>query len=115
MRAGVLGLCLAIGAPLSGCTSAAAPPQPAAFPAVQAEVTIRDFSFSPASLTVPVGATVRWKNLDGEPHTIRSAAELFRSGPLDQDDGFSFRFDKPGTYRYVCSIHPQMSGTVIVK
>ena len=83
--------------------------------AAEPEVSIRDFSFSPVSLTVPVGTTVRWKNLDGEPHTIRSVDELFRSGPLDQDEAFSFRFDKPGTYRYACSIHPQMTGTIVVK
>ena len=81
----------------------------------QTTITIQNFSFSPVSMTVPVGATVSWKNLDGEPHTVRSLDEQFRSGALDQNDSFTFRFVKAGTYRYVCSIHPQMVGTVVVK
>jgi len=78
-------------------------------------ISIHDFSFSPVSMTVVVGATVRWKNFDGEPHTIRSIDTSFRSDPLGQNDSFAFKFDKPGTYRYVCSIHPQMVGTIVVK
>jgi plastocyanin len=78
-------------------------------------ISIRDFSFAPTSMTVAVGTTVRWKNLDGEPHTVRSVDSGFRSDPLDQNDSFTFTFDKPGTYRYVCSIHPQMVGTIVVK
>jgi plastocyanin len=78
-------------------------------------VSIRDFSFAPLSMTVPVGTTVTWKNLDGEPHTIRAVDATFRSAPLDQNDRFAFKFDRPGTYRYVCSIHPQMMGTIVVK
>jgi plastocyanin len=81
----------------------------------EATIAIRDFSFAPVTVTVAPGTTVRWKNLDGEPHTIRAVANNFRSEPLDQNDSFAFRFDKPGTYRYVCSIHPQMTGTIIVK
>jgi plastocyanin len=80
-----------------------------------ATISIQNFSFSPVSLTVPVGATVSWKNLDGEPHTVKSIDEQFRSGALDQNDSFTFKFVKTGTYRYVCSIHPQMVGTVVVK
>jgi plastocyanin len=82
--------------------------------APESTISIRNFSFSPVSLTVPVGATVSWNNLDGEPHTVKSIDQAFRSGALDQNDSFSFKFDKPGTYRYVCSIHPQMVGTIIV-
>jgi len=78
-------------------------------------IVLKDFHFSPMSLTVPAGATVMWKNLDGEPHTVVSDAGLFRSGGLDQDDSFTFKFDKPGTYRFICSIHPSMMGTIIVK
>jgi plastocyanin len=78
-------------------------------------VTIQNFAFSPASLTVPVGGTVTWKNLDGEPHTVRSADETVRSGALDQNESFTFKFDKAGTYKYGCSIHPQMAGTIVVK
>jgi plastocyanin len=84
-------------------------------PADNATISIHDFSFAPMSMTVAVGTTVRWQNLDGEPHTVRSVDSGFRSEPLDQNDSFSFKFDKPGTYRYVCSIHPQMVGTIVVK
>jgi plastocyanin len=78
-------------------------------------IAIRNFMFSPMSLVVPVGTTVNWKNFDGEPHTIRSVDDSFRSGALDQNDSFSFKFDKAGTYKYVCSIHPQMVATIVVK
>jgi plastocyanin len=81
----------------------------------QNTISIKDFMFAPTSLTVPVGTTVHWKNLDGEPHTVRGIDFAFRSNPLDQNDDFTFKFDKPGTYRYVCSIHPQMVGTIVVK
>ena len=71
--------------------------------------------FEPMSLVVAAGTKVTWKNFDGEPHTIHSIDDAFRSGALDQNDTFSFQFDKPGTYRYVCSIHPQMVATIVVK
>jgi plastocyanin len=67
------------------------------------------------SLAVAVGTRVSWQNFDGEPHTIRSIDDTFRSGALDQNDTFSYTFDKPGTYRYVCSIHPQMVASIVVK
>lgn len=77
-------------------------------------VSIRNFAFSPVSMTVAAGTTVRWKNLDGEPHTVRAVDGSFKSDALDQDDSFTYKFDQPGTYRYVCSIHPQMIGTIVV-
>jgi len=78
-------------------------------------ISIHEFMFSPTSVTVTAGTTVHWKNLDPEPHTIRAVDASFKSDALDQDDSFAFKFDKPGTYRYVCSIHPQMLGTIVVK
>ena len=98
--------------------AAPAPSAPAATQAPSAPeptISIHDFSFAPLSLTIPVGATVSWKNLDPEPHTVRSVDDQFRSGALDQNDSFSFKFVKTGTYKYVCSIHPQMVGTITVK
>jgi plastocyanin len=71
--------------------------------------------FGPASLTVSAGSTVTWTNKDDEPHTVVSDTALFRSGALDTDESFSFRFDKPGTYHYACSIHPRMVGTIVVQ
>ncbi|HEY4868683.1 MAG TPA: cupredoxin family copper-binding protein [Candidatus Dormibacteraeota bacterium] len=84
-------------------------------PAAAALVLARDFMFGPASLTVSAGSTVTWTNKDDEPHTVVSDTALFRSGALDTDESFSFRFDKPGTYHYACSIHPRMVGTIVVQ
>jgi len=78
-------------------------------------VNIQNFAFSPVPLTVSAGTTVTWKNLDGEPHTVVSQQGLFHSDGLDQNDSFTFKFDKPGTYGFICSIHPTMHGTIIVK
>jgi plastocyanin len=79
-----------------------------------ATVTIKNFMFA-MDVTVTPGSTVTWKNLDGEPHTVTSADGLFRSPALDENDSFSFKFDKPGVYKYICSIHPKMRATVTVK
>ena len=87
----------------------------AAAAAADTSVNIKDFAFAPTATTVTVGTTVHWKNLDGEPHTVRSVDATFRSDALDQNDSYSVKFDKPGTYKYVCSIHPQMVGTIVVK
>src|SRR5258706_12765474 len=78
-------------------------------------VTMKNFDFSPMTLTIKAGTAVTWKNLDGEPHTVTSTDGLFRSGALDQNDSFTFKFAKPGTYKYVCSIHPKMQAAIIVK
>lgn len=78
-------------------------------------VVIKEFMFAPTTLTVKAGAVVTWLNKDEEPHTIFSDAGLFRSGALDTDGTFEFKFDKPGTYHYVCTIHPRMVGTIIVE
>ncbi|HUO11455.1 MAG TPA: cupredoxin family copper-binding protein [Caulobacteraceae bacterium] len=88
----------------------------AAFAAAgDASVMIQNFDFHPMAISVPVGAKVTWKNLDGEPHTVTSVDGSFRSNALDQDDTFSFRFTKPGVYKYLCTIHPRMMATVTVK
>jgi plastocyanin len=78
-------------------------------------IEVKDFMFMPTTLTVNAGAEVSWVNKDDEPHTVVSDAGLFRSGALDTDESFSFKFDKPGTYHFTCSIHPRMVGTIIVK
>ncbi len=78
-------------------------------------VTIKNFDFHPMSITVPVGATVTWTNKDGEPHTVTSIDGTFRSDALDQDDTFTFKFTKPGVYKYLCTIHPRMMASVTVK
>jgi plastocyanin len=78
-------------------------------------IVIKNFDYSPMSVTVKAGSTVTWKNLDDEPHTVTSLDGLFRSGALDTGDKFAFKFDKPGIYKYACSIHPRMMGTIIVQ
>jgi plastocyanin len=80
-------------------------------------IEINNFAFGPEALTVAAGTTVTWTNHDDEPHTVVNGdnPRLFKSGALDTDDKFTFTFDKPGTYKYFCSIHPHMTGTVVVK
>jgi len=87
-------------------------PLPAAQPA---EVLIKDFMFVPTTLTVKAGTTVTWANKDEEPHTVFSDSGLFRSNAMDTGEAFSFKFDKPGTYHFLCTIHPRMVGTIIVE
>jgi plastocyanin len=83
--------------------------------ATPGQVVIKDFMFMPATLTVKAGTTVTWANKDEEPHTVFSDTGLFRSGAMDTGEVFSFKFDKPGTYHFVCTIHPRMVGTVVVE
>ena len=85
--------------------------------ATHGAVTIDNFTFGPATLTVPVGTKVTWNNQDDIPHSVVSADEVrvFKSPALDSDEKFSFTFDKAGIYKYFCSIHPKMTGTVIVQ
>ena len=79
------------------------------------EVKIDNFSFGPATLTVAAGTTVTWTNRDDIPHTVVSDDKVFKSKVLDTDEKFSFTFTKPGTYGYFCSIHPKMTGKVVVQ
>jgi plastocyanin len=78
-------------------------------------VVIHNFMFSPMEMTVKAGSTVTWKNLDGEPHTVVNDAGLFRSSALDQNDSFQFKFDRPGVYKILCGIHPNMRETITVE
>ncbi|SRR6266478_2234720 len=80
-----------------------------------AEVKIDNFSFGPASLTIAAGTTVTWFNHDDIPHTVVSEDKLFKSKVLDTDEKFSFTFAKPGTFGYFCSLHPKMTGKVVVQ
>lgn len=83
-------------------------------PAATAEVKIDNFSFGPAAITVSVGTTVTWTNRDDIPHTVVSTEKVFKSRVLDTDEKFSYTFTKTGEYPYFCSIHPKMTGKVIV-
>jgi plastocyanin len=80
-----------------------------------AKIAVKDFMFNPTPLTVKAGATVTWTNMDDEPHTVVSDTGVFKSGGMDTNETFSYKFDKPGTYHFTCSIHPRMVGTVVVQ
>jgi plastocyanin len=83
--------------------------------AENAAVKIDNFVFGPQTLTVPVGTTVTWTNSDDIPHTSVSTEGVFKSKVLDTDEKFSYTFIKAGTYPYYCTIHPKMTGTVVVQ
>jgi amicyanin len=83
--------------------------------AADAEVKIDNFTFSPAKLVIKAGTTVTWKNEDDIPHTVASATKAFKSKALDTDDSYSFTFATAGTFEYFCSLHPHMTGTVVVE
>jgi plastocyanin len=86
-----------------------------AAPVATTAVTIDNFSFSPAAITVKAGTTVTWTNRDEEPHSVVSSEEPMRSPTLAGNaNTFSHTFARPGTYHYNCGIHPFMQGTVEV-
>ena len=82
----------------------------------KSEVVIDNFSFSPQTFTLPAGATVTWTNRDNMPHTVTSADNRFSKSPaLKPGQSFSNTFPAVGTYSYFCSIHPRMTGKIVVK
>jgi plastocyanin len=83
--------------------------------AADLEVKIDNFTFSPQRLTVKAGTTVTWTNEDDIPHTVASSTKAFKSKALDTDDKFSFTFTTPGSYEYFCSLHPHMTGAIVVE
>jgi len=97
---------------LAGSPSVTANDQPSA---ANAEVKIDNFSFGPQTLTIAVGATVTWTNRDDIPHTVVSTDGVFKSKVRDTDEKFSYTFTKAGTYPYYCSVHPKMTGKVVVQ
>lgn len=84
-------------------------------PSSEVGVKIDNFSFVPANITVKAGTTVRWTNRDDIPHTVTADDKSFKSKVLDTDEQFTYTFTKPGTYPYFCSIHPKMTGSVVVQ
>jgi plastocyanin len=82
---------------------------------VAAEVKLDNFTFAPQRLTVKAGTTVTWLNEDDIPHTVVATGLAFRSKVLDTDDKFSFTFTTAGTFEYFCSLHPHMTGTIVVE
>ena len=80
----------------------------------EAAIKIGNFTFGPQELKVKTGTTVTWTNEDDIPHTVISP-NSFRSKALDSEDKFSFTFTTPGIYKYFCSLHPHMTGTIVVE
>jgi plastocyanin len=92
----------------------------ATFPAASAqaadtEVKIDQHAFIPQRVAVKAGTTVTWINDDDVPHTVASSTKLFKSKALDTGDRFSFTFTTPGAYQYFCSVHPYMTGAIVVE
>jgi plastocyanin len=88
----------------------AANSQSSAAPADSTQIVIKDFTFMPNSLTVKPGTAVTWVNRDDEPHSVVSDTGLFRSGAVDTNETFSFKFDKPGTYHFTVPFTLEWSG-----
>jgi plastocyanin len=88
----------------------AAPAAPA-----NVEVKIDNFSFSPAAISVKAGTTITWTNGDDIPHTVVSDSNAFKSKVLATGEKFTYKAAKAGTYSYSCSIHPNMTGKVVVE
>ena len=78
-------------------------------------VEIDNFKFGTASLEVAAGTTVTWTNRDDVPHTVTSSTKIFKSAALDTAEGFSYTFKEAGTFEYYCSLHPHMTGKVVVR
>ena len=115
-RVGMAGLgvmIVAMAVLLAGSSNAAAKAQQPA--AATAEVKIDNLSFGPGTVTVAVGTTVVWTNRDDIPHTVVSTDGVFKSKVLDTDEKFSYTFTKAGAFPYFCSIHPKMTGKVVVQ
>ena len=91
----------------------AAAPLPAR--AADVEVKIDNFTFNPQRLTVKAGTTVTWTNEDDIPHTVAASNKSFKSKVLDTEQKFSFKFTTPGDFEYFCSLHPHMTGMIVVE
>ena len=107
LAAAVLGA--VVGSGLAGSVLVARAASPAT------AVSIDNFTFTPQALTVKAGTTVTWTNKDDIPHTIAAVSKQFKSKALDTGDAYSFTFTTPGAYEYFCSLHPHMTGTIVVE
>jgi plastocyanin len=110
VRSAVLGVVVGL---LAGVAVMAAPAAPAG--TQDTALKIDNFTFLPQHLTVKAGTTVTWTNEDDIPHVVVSTTKAFRSKVLDTNDKFSFTFTTAGSYEYFCSLHPHMTGTIVVE
>jgi len=99
--------------PLAPGTASATAPAAAAATSGH-DIALDNFRFNPGDTTVPMGTTVSWTNHDDVPHTVVSTDRHFKSPVLDTDQRFAHTFDTPGTYPYFCSLHPKMTGRIVV-
>jgi plastocyanin len=81
----------------------------------QPRIEITQHAYSAATVTIPAGGTVTWTNRDDDVHTVVSTTDAFRSPAIDTGEAYAHTFAKPGVYQYFCTLHPLMTGTVIVK
>lgn len=82
----------------------------------QNKIEIKDFAFNPQTITVKSGEKITWINRDEEPHTVVSVGKQFKkSSALDTDQSYTILAGAPGTYSYFCSVHPKMTGTIVVQ
>ena len=82
----------------------------------QNKIEIKDFMFNPPTITVKSGETITWINRDEEPHTVVSVEKQFKKSPaLDTDQQYTVTAGAPGTYSYFCSVHPKMTGTIVIE
>jgi plastocyanin len=95
---------------LSGCTQQQSPP-----PVTTNTITIKNFAFSPSTITIKAGANVTWTNEDTTAHQVKEDNGLFLSSVLANGQSFTYRFTTAGTYNYTCNIHSSMHGKVIVE
>ena len=102
------------GSDMAGMAMPAHPGAQSGTPVATTEVKIKNFAFSPSTITVKSGATVVWTNDDSIQHDVTFDGGAIASTTLDHNNTFSHTFATPGTYHYICSIHPFMHGTVIV-
>jgi plastocyanin len=103
-----------VAAALVAAGPTASPADTAAAPAPAATVTIADFAFKPATVTIHAGQSVLWVNKDGDAHTATAVDKSFDSGGLDTNEHWQHTFTKPGRYAYICALHPYMKGTIVV-
>ena len=89
--------------------------QVAKVPATDVQVKIDNYAFEPATITVPTGTSIRWVNRDEMVHNVVASDKSFKSKVLDTNEEFRYTFEKPGTYSYSCSIHPKMTGKIVVE
>ncbi len=114
IRNGIAKACAAV--VLTSLVTLAVPVRGAEAPAQRtAHVKIDNFTFDPPVLKIARGTKVTWVNADDVPHVVRSTDGVFKSPPMDTDGSFSYTFEKRGTFPYFCSLHPMMTGKIVVE